>query len=120
MKGGLVVVAFALRGLAEAYPRPRRAPPLRIVVVSDEEVGSPEGAGHPPLHRRQRRGAGLRVRSGAGRDHHPAEGHGNVSVVGQGAAHAGNAHAEGKNAIWAVARWVDAASSSPTTSAASP
>jgi glutamate carboxypeptidase len=33
-----------------------------------------------------------------------------VSAVGHGkAAHAGNAHAEGKNAIWAIARWVDAA-----------
>jgi glutamate carboxypeptidase len=46
MKGGLVVVAFALRGLAEAYPGGLAAlPPLRIVVVADEEVGSPEGAG---------------------------------------------------------------------------
>ena len=36
MKGGLVVVAFALRGLAEAYPGGLSAlPPLRIVVVSD-------------------------------------------------------------------------------------
>src|SRR5262249_52469822 len=46
MKGGLAVVAFALRGLAEAFPGGLEAlPPLRIVVVSDEEVGSPEGAG---------------------------------------------------------------------------
>src|SRR5262249_29896617 len=44
-RGGRVVVASALRGLAEASPGGLAAPPpLRIVVVSDEEVGSPEGA----------------------------------------------------------------------------
>src|SRR5215472_15926314 len=112
MKGGLVVVAFALRGLAEAYPGGLGAlPPLRIVVVSDEEVGSPEGAG---VIRRTIGGssAALVFESGRAQDAiiTRRKGTGNVSVVGQGkAAHAGNAHAEGKNAIWAVARWVDAA-----------
>jgi glutamate carboxypeptidase len=112
MKGGLVVVAFALRGLAEAYPGGLGAlPPLRIVVVSDEEVGSPEGAG---VIRKSIGGsaAALVFESGRAQDAiiTRRKGTGNVSVVGQGrAAHAGNAHAEGKNAIWAVARWVDAA-----------
>ena len=112
MKGGLVVVAFALRGLAEAYPGGLGAlPPLRIVVVSDEEVGSPEGAG---VIRRSVGGSGAALVFESGRAQDAIitrrKGTGNVSVVGQGrAAHAGNAHAEGKNAIWAVARWVDAA-----------
>src|SRR5579859_1330000 len=44
MKGGLVVIAFALRAL-QATIGFDRAPPLRIVVVGDEEVGSPEGQG---------------------------------------------------------------------------
>jgi glutamate carboxypeptidase len=112
MKGGLVVVAFALRGLAEAYPGGLGAlPPLRIVVVSDEEVGSPEGA---DVIRRTIGGSGAALVFESGRAQDAIitrrKGTGNVSVVGQGkAAHAGNAHAEGKNAIWAVARWVDAA-----------
>jgi glutamate carboxypeptidase len=112
MKGGLVVVAFALRGLAEAYPGGLAAlPPLRIVVVSDEEVGSPEGAG---VIRQSIGGSGAALVFESGRAQDAIitrrKGTGNVSVVGQGkAAHAGNAHAEGKNAIWAVARWVDAA-----------
>jgi glutamate carboxypeptidase len=112
MKGGLVVVAFALRGLAEAYPGGLGAlPPLRIVVVSDEEVGSPEGA---EVIRRSIGGSGAALVFESGRAQDAIitrrKGTGNVSVVGQGkAAHAGNAHAEGKNAIWAVTRWVDAA-----------
>ena len=112
MKGGLVVVAFALRGLAEAYPGGLAAlPPLRIVVVSDEEVGSPEGA-EVIRHSIGGSGAALVFESGRAQDAiiTRRKGTGNVSVVGQGkAAHAGNAHAEGKNAIWAVSRWVDAA-----------
>ena len=112
MKGGLVVVAFALRGLAESFPGGLDAlPPLRIVIVSDEEVGSPEGAG---VIRKAVAGstAALVFESGRAQDAiiTRRKGTGNVSVVAQGkAAHAGNAHAEGKNAIWALARWIDAA-----------
>jgi len=112
MKGGLVVVAFALRGLAESYPGGLEAlPPLRIVVVADEEVGSPEGVG---VIREAIAGsdAALVFESGRAQDAiiTRRKGTGNVSAIGLGkAAHAGNAHAEGKNAIWAIARWVDAA-----------
>src|SRR5688500_3325027 len=42
MKGGLVVAAFAVRALADAVGLDAVAP-LRIVIVSDEEIGSPEG-----------------------------------------------------------------------------
>jgi glutamate carboxypeptidase len=44
MKGGLVVVAFAVRALAETVGLEAVAP-LRIAIVADEEVGSPEGQG---------------------------------------------------------------------------
>src|SRR5512143_1862953 len=42
MKGGLVVVAFALRALLETLG-PSALPALALVCVADEEVGSPEG-----------------------------------------------------------------------------
>ena len=41
MKGGLVVVAWALKALAETGAL-ALLPGLRVVIVSDEEVGSPE------------------------------------------------------------------------------
>src|SRR5205807_1651762 len=41
MKGGLVVIAFALGALAQAGLLARV--PVRVVSVSDEEIGSPEG-----------------------------------------------------------------------------
>jgi glutamate carboxypeptidase len=44
MKGGLVVIAFALKALA-ATGGLDAVPPVRLVIVSDEEVGSPEGQG---------------------------------------------------------------------------
>ncbi|MGZ6029649.1 MAG: M20/M25/M40 family metallo-hydrolase [Myxococcaceae bacterium] len=112
MKGGLVVVAFALRGLAESFPGGLDAlPPLRIVVVSDEEVGSPEGAG---VIRQAIAGsaAALVFESGRAQDAiiTRRKGTGAVTAIAHGkAAHAGNHHAEGKNAIWALARWIDAA-----------
>jgi len=112
MKGGLVVVAFALRGLAESFPGGLAAlPPLRIVVVADEEVGSPEGAG---VIRQAIAGstAALVFESGRAQDAiiTRRKGTGAVNAIAHGkAAHAGNHHAEGKNAIWALARWIDAA-----------
>ncbi len=112
MKGGLVVVAFALRGLAESLPGGLDAlPPLRIVVVSDEEVGSPEGAG---VIRQAIAGssAALVFESGRAEDAiiTRRKGTGAVTAIAHGrAAHAGNHHPEGKNAIWALARWIDTA-----------
>ena len=43
MKGGLVVIAWALKAIASTVGLNAIAP-LRLVIVSDEEVGSPEGA----------------------------------------------------------------------------
>ena len=85
-------------------------PPLRVVVVSDEEVGSPEGQ---DIIRRVCAGsaAALVFESGRAEDAiiTRRKGTGAVEAVARGkAAHAGNHHADGANAIWAVARFVDA------------
>lgn len=108
MKGGLVVVAFALRALRETVGLDR-VPPLRVVVVSDEEVGSPEGQS---VIRDAIVGSGACLVFESGREGDSIvtsrKGTGLVRVVATGrAAHAGNAHREGKNAIWAIARFVD-------------
>lgn len=110
MKGGLVVVAWALKAIAVTRGL-HAAPPLRIVVVSDEEVGSPEGA---PLVRHELTGcqACLVFESGRANDAIVTrrKGTGQATVRAKGrAAHAGNAYWEGSNAIWALARFIDRA-----------
>jgi glutamate carboxypeptidase len=109
MKGGLVVIGAALRALAETVGL-AQLPPLRVVVVSDEEVGSPEGQ---DVIRSVCAGsaAALVFESGRAEDAiiTRRKGTGAVEAVAHGkAAHAGNHHADGANAIWAVARFVDA------------
>lgn len=108
MKGGLVVIAFALKALHEAGGL-AAIPPLRIVVVSDEEVGSPEGQG---VIREHIEGAARALVFESGRANDAIitrrKGTGAVTAVAHGkAAHAGNAHQEGANAIWAIARFID-------------
>jgi glutamate carboxypeptidase len=110
MKGGLVVVAFALRALAETVGLDRVAP-VRLVIVADEEVGSPEGQA---IIRRATSGAQGALVFEAGRKADLVitrrKGTGAMTAIAHGkAAHAGNAHAEGANAIWALARFVDLA-----------
>jgi glutamate carboxypeptidase len=110
MKGGLVVIAFALKRLI-AEPRP--LPALRIVVVSDEEVGSPEGQ---PIIQRAVAGAreALVFESGRVQDAiiTRRKGTGGLTARAQGrAAHAGNNHADGANALVALSRFVVGASS---------
>ncbi len=61
-KGGLVVMAFALRALA-ATRGLATLPPLKVVIVADAELGSPEGA---PLLRRVLPGAQACLVFGAG------------------------------------------------------
>ncbi len=109
MKGGLVVVGAALQALAETVGL-AQLPPLRLVVVSDEEVGSPEGQ---VVIRQACAGsaAALVFESGRAEDAiiTRRKGTGAVEAVAHGkAVHAGNHHAEGANALWAVARFVDA------------
>jgi glutamate carboxypeptidase len=110
MKGGLVVVAFALRALAETVGLDRMAP-IRLVVVADEEVGSPEGQGVIGaaiagssaclVFEAGRKGDAIITRR---------KGTGGMTAVAHGkAAHAGANHQDGANAIWALARFVDRA-----------
>lgn len=110
MKGGLVSVAFALKAIAETGGLSRIAP-LRVVIVADEEVGSPEGA---PLIQKVIGGAAaaLVFESGRANDaivtRRKGTGGMRATAIGK-AAHAGNNYADGANAIWAMARFIDAA-----------
>jgi glutamate carboxypeptidase len=107
MKGGLVVGIFALRALHAAGLLERI--PLAGVVVADEEVGSPESQ---PLTRERSRGAAaaLGLESGRGGDLIVTrrKGISSLDVVAHGvASHAGGDHEKGRNAIWALSRFVD-------------
>jgi len=109
MKGGLVVALFALRALARAGIL--RRVPLRAFVVADEEAGSPESQG---IFRERARGAqaALGLESGRAGDLVVTrrKGVASVDVSARGvAAHAGGDHEKGRNAIWALARFVDRA-----------
>jgi glutamate carboxypeptidase len=109
MKGGLVVVGFALLALAHVEALSKIA--LRFVVVSDEEVGSPEGQA---ILRAVAGDAlsGLVFEAGRAGDAIVTrrKGTAHLVVTSKGrAAHAGNLHHEGINAIWALARFVDRA-----------
>ena len=112
MKGGLVVVAWALKALAETCGLAATAP-LRLVIVADEEVGSPEGqkiiegaiagATAALVFEAGRKGDAIITRR---------KGTGGMTAIAHGkAAHAGNNHKEGANALWALSRFVDAVQS---------
>jgi glutamate carboxypeptidase len=107
MKGGLVVINFALKALQHVGALDRLA--LSYVVVTDEEIGSPEGA---PVLRAAAQGAkaSLVFESGRAGDAIVTrrKGTGALNAIAHGrAAHAGNGHKEGINAIWAISRFVD-------------
>ena len=109
MKGGLLVAGFALLALDQAGILADLA--VRFVVVGDEEVGSPEGqrilanaAGDAVC--------GLVFEAGRASDAIVTRRKGTGSIVAHAtgrAAHAGNLHHQGINAIWALARFVDRA-----------
>ena len=108
MKGGLVVVAWALKALAEAGAL-EELPGVRLVIVADEEVGSPEGQRVIANAIAGARGA-LVFEAGRKNDLviTRRKGTGAVTLIAHGkAAHAGNAHKEGANALWALAKAVD-------------
>lgn len=110
MKGGLVLVAFVLKALAREGGL-AALPPLRLAIVSDEEVGSPEGQA---VIRGAIAGAGAALVFESGRAGDAIvtrrKGTGGMTATVRGkAAHAGNNHADGANAIWALARFIDAA-----------
>ena len=107
MKGGLVVVAYALQALEHAGLL--ASLPVTLVSVSDEEIGSPEGG---DILRSLCEGARGALVFESGRQHDRIitrrKGTGAVNVTASGrAAHAGNLHHEGINAIWALSRFVD-------------
>ncbi len=110
MKGGLVVIAYALRAVAETVGLDA-VPPIRLVIVADEEVGSPEGQA---IIAAASAGAQAALVFEAGRKADAIitrrKGTGAIKAIAHGrAAHAGNNHKEGANAIWALARFVDLA-----------
>ncbi len=109
MKGGLVVMAFALGALSRAGRL--GALPLRLVSVADEEVGSPDGRA-VLLEAAAGARAALVFESGRRGDLIITQRKGTGGVVARAegrAAHAGNGHADGANAIWALARFIDLA-----------
>ncbi len=109
MKGGLVICLYALGALGEAGLLERV--PLRLISVSDEEVGSPEGKALVE-HAAEGAAAALVFESGRPGDLiiTRRKGTAGLTVLAHGkAAHAGNLHQEGKNAIWALARFIDRA-----------
>ena len=109
MKGGLAVMVFGLAAAARAGLLARV--PVAGLLVSDEEVGSPESQ---PLLAARARGAAAALVFESGREGDRIvtrrKGVASLGVAAHGvAAHAGNAHVEGRNAIWALARFVDRA-----------
>jgi glutamate carboxypeptidase len=109
MKGGLVVMLFGLAAAARARILERVA--IAGMIVSDEEVGSPESQ---PLLRERARGAACALVFESGR---PGDlvvtrrkGTSSLHVEARGvAAHAGNEPEKGRSAIWSLARFVDRA-----------
>lgn len=109
MKGGLVTVRSALAALADAGVLAEL--PVALISVGDEEIGSVHST---PLTQSIARGAGCALVFEAGRAEDRIitrrKGTGAVTAVAHGvAAHAGNHHADGVNAIWALARFIDRA-----------
>ena len=109
MKGGLSVIRATLAALADVGALANL--PLVVVSVADEEVGSPSSTPHL---RELARGAqcALVFESGRAADAiiTRRRGVGAMTVTAHGkAAHAGNNHKDGVNAIWALSKFVDAA-----------
>ena len=109
MKGGLAVIRGALAALAEVGAL--ASLPIAIVCVADEEIGSPTSMPHL---QEVARGAACALVFESGRANDliitRRKGVGAMTIVAHGrAAHAGNNHKDGANAIWAISKFVDAA-----------
>jgi glutamate carboxypeptidase len=107
MKGGVVVMLFGLAAAKRAGLLEKVA--VKGILVSDEEAGSPESQaitlGHAKgaaaaLCFESGRSGDLIITRRKGVGSFRAEAHGV-------AAHAGNEHEKGRNAIWSIARLVD-------------
>jgi glutamate carboxypeptidase len=109
MKGGLAVIWGALTALERLGVLARL--PLVVASVADEEVGSTESRAHL-LERARGASCALVFESGRRSDAIVTRRRGTgtltLSFTGR-AAHAGNAHASGRNALLAMARFIDAA-----------
>ncbi len=109
MKGGLSVIWAALSALSEIGVLARI--PLAVISVAEEEIGSPDSSRH--LRELAKEAAcGLVFESGRANDMiiTRRKGVGAMTATAHGkAAHSGNNHKDGINAIWALARFVDAA-----------
>ncbi len=107
MKGGLVIIVQVLHALHESGLL--SALPLRFISVGDEEIGSPSSrALLEELATRAR--AALVFEAGRAGDAiiTARRGSGYARITAHGvAAHAGNALAQGRNAIWALAKYID-------------
>ncbi|MFT3928176.1 MAG: M20/M25/M40 family metallo-hydrolase [Myxococcales bacterium] len=107
MKGGLAIVAVVLRVLHEVNALD--ALPLRFISVADEEVGSPTSRGMLEGFAKSARAA-LVFEAGRSGDaivtSRRGSGFARVKAFGR-AAHAGNNLADGRNAVWALSRFVD-------------
>jgi len=109
MKGGIAVMLFGLAALSRAGLLARV--PVRGMLVSDEEVGSPDSQPHL---RARAAGAScaLCFESGREEDRIVTQRRGVAAVHAEAdgvAAHAGNDHARGRSAVWALARFVERA-----------
>ncbi len=109
MKGGLAIIRGVLAALEAAGAL--AALPVIVVSVGDEEIGSPSSTPHL---RELAAGAQCALVFESGRANDliitRRKGVGAMTVIAHGkAAHAGNNHKDGGNAIWALARFVDAA-----------
>ncbi len=109
MKGGLSIIRAVLATLDDIGALARL--PLAVASVADEEVGSPSSAPHL---RELAKGAACALVFESGRANDMIitrrKGVGAMTVIAHGkAAHAGNNHKDGANAIWALSKFVDAA-----------
>jgi glutamate carboxypeptidase len=109
MKGGLAVIRGALAALDEVGAL--AALPVVVISVADEEIGSPSSKPHLEAVARgascalvfeSGRAGDLIITRRKGVASREVHAHGR-------AAHAGNHHQDGANAIWALARFIDAA-----------
>jgi len=109
MKGGLAIIRTVLATLEDAGVL--AALPLVVACVAEEEVGSPDSRPHLEA---AARGAACALVFESGRANDMIitrrKGVGGMTVTARGrAAHAGNNHKDGANAIWALAKFIDAA-----------
>ena len=108
MKGGLAVIRTALAALDDVGAL--AGLPIAVISVADEEIGSPSSTPHL---QQLARGAACALVFESGRAGDAIitrrRGVGAITVIAHGkASHAGNNHKDGANAIWAIAKVVDA------------